>query len=216
MLTREVNKSPEHVMINCSFHLNYSLKMIEKRLIDGYRCSFEDSRKAPECNFVSIPIVHDAKYEADSFSIMYAPKEKETFGQRIQLLGFSTHSIKEGYFAVSVFTFAYMEDDDLEFIKKKAEFFFKEKEDVSTTKNQTCAQILPKNTLTLYNYGMSKLATIKTIRDYFDTTLLSARDSINLISTSGHVCFNLAKVSAVRRPELLSDLRRNGVKFKIQ
>lgn len=23
MLTRKVNKSPEHVMINCSFHLNH-------------------------------------------------------------------------------------------------------------------------------------------------------------------------------------------------
>lgn len=63
---------------------------------------------------------------------------------------------------------------------------------------------------------MSKLTTIKTIRDYFDTTLLGAKDSIDLISTSGRVCFNLAKVSAVRRPNLLSDLRRNSVKFEIQ
>lgn len=190
--------------------------MTEERLINGYNCCFQDLRKAPECNFISIPIVHDAKYKDVHFTIGFTPAEEETFGKRIQLIGCSTHPVDEGHFAVSVFTFTYMEDDDLEFIKKKVTFFFKEKEDVSTTENQTCAQTLPKNTLTLYNYGMSKLITIKTIRDYFDTTLLGARDSINLISTSGRVCFNLAKVSAVQRPNLLSDLRRNGVKFKIQ
>lgn len=212
MLTRKVNKSPEHVMINCSFYLNHLSKMTEERLINGYHCCFQDLRKTPECKFVSIPILYDAKYKDVHFTIGFTPAEEETFGKRIQLIGCSTHSIDEGHFAVSVFTFMYMEDDDLEFIKKKVTFFFKEKEDVPTTE----AQSMSKNTLTLYNYGMSKLKTIKTIRDYFDTTLLSARDSINLISTSGRVCFNLAKVSAVQRPNLLSNLRRNGVKFKIQ
>ena len=212
MLTREVNKSPEHVMINCSFHLNHLSKMTEEKLINGYHCCFQDSRKAPECNFISIPIIHDAKYKDVHFTIGFTPAEEKTFGKRIQLIGCSTHPIDKGHFAVSVFTFTYMEDDDLEFIKKKITFFFKEKEDVSTTE----AQSLSKDTLILYNYGMSKLVTIKTIRDYFDTTLLSARDFINSISTSGQVCFDLSKVSVVQKPDLLSDLRRNGVKFKIQ
>ena len=186
--------------------------MTEERLINGYNCCFQDLRKAPECNFISIPIVHDAKYNHVYFAIGFTPEEKETFGKRVQLIGSSTHPIKEGHFAVSIFTFTYMEDDDLEFIKKKVTFFFKEKGDVPTTE----AQSLSKDTLVLYNYGMSKLTTIKTIRDYFDTTLLDARDSINSISTSGQVCFDLSKVSVVQRPDLLSDLRRNGVKFKIQ
>ena len=186
--------------------------MTEEKLINGYHCCFQDSRKAPECNFISIPIIHDAKYKDVHFTIGFTPAEEKTFGKRIQLIGCSTHPIDKGHFAVSVFTFTYMEDDDLEFIKKKITFFFKEKEDVSTTE----AQSLSKDTLILYNYGMSKLVTIKTIRDYFDTTLLSARDFINSISTSGQVCFDLSKVSVVQKPDLLSDLRRNGVKFKIQ
>lgn len=137
MLTREVNKSPEHVMINCSFHLNHLSKMTEEKLINGYKCHFQDSRKTPEGNFVSIPIVHDAKYEAAFPSITYTPQEKATFGQRIHLIGFSTHSIKEGHFMVSIFTFVYMEDDDLEFIKKKVTFFFKEKENTAHEEDQT-------------------------------------------------------------------------------
>lgn len=190
--------------------------MTEEKLINGYKCHFQDSRKAPEGNFVSIPIVHDAKYEANSFSIMYAPQEKATFAQRIHLIGFSTHSIKEGYFAVSVFTFMYMEDDDLEFIKKKAEFFFKEKENTERKKAQTSESKESAVKLTLYNYGDSKLITVKTIKNCFDMTLRNAKESIDLISTLGHVCYDLSKVSKVQQSNLLAYLRSNNVKFEIQ
>lgn len=189
--------------------------MIEKRLINGYRCSFEDSRKAPECNFVSIPIVHDAKYEANSFSIMYAPQEKETFGQRIQLIGFSTHSIKEGYFAVSVFTFAYMEDDDLEFIKKKAEFFFKEKENTKDKKDQTSESKKSPIKLKLYNYGDNRLNTIRIIKNRLNMRLDEAKNSINSISIYGYVIYDLSEFSVLEQQTLLKELSSNNVKYSI-
>ena len=216
MLTREVNKSPEHVMINCSFYLNYLSKMTEEKLINGYHCCFQDSRKAPECNFISIPIVHDAKYNNVHFTISFTPEEKETLGKRIQLIGSSTHPINEGHFAVSVFTFTYMEDDDLEFIKRNATFFFKEEIDRSMIENRTCEQSLSENMLTLYNYGNSRVMTIKAIKGCFDMTLHGAKASIDLISTLGHVCFDLSKVSKVEQSNLLAYLRSNNVKFKVQ
>lgn len=189
--------------------------MTEEKLINGYKCCFQDSRKPPEGNFVSIPIVHDAKYEACSFSIMYTPQEKETFGQRIHLIGFSTHSIKEGYFAVSVFTFMYMENDDLEFIKKKVEFFFKEKANTECEKDQTYQSKKSALKLRLYNYGDSKFKTIQTIRNYLDMRLYEAKDSIDSISIMGCVNYNLSKLSFAKIEDLLGDLRSNNVKYSM-
>ena len=178
--------------------------MTEERLINDYKCYFKDSRKAPECNFVSIPIVHDAKYEAYSFSIMHEPQDKETFGQRIHLIGFSTHPIKGGHFAVSVFTFTYMENNDLEFIKKKAEFFFKEKEN---TKSAT--------KLRLYNYGDNKIYTIKIIKNHFNMKLGEAKNSIDSISIMGYVNYDLSELSTLERQTLLKELGSNNVKYSI-
>lgn len=188
--------------------------MTEEKLINGYKCHFQDLRKAPECNFISIPIVHDAKYNDVNFAIGFTPAEKETFGRRIQLIGSSTHSIKEGHFAVSIFTFAYMENDDLEFIKKKATFFFKEKKNALIEKDQMSTSETPE-TLTLYNYGDSKLITIKIIRHYFDMTLSNAKNSIDFISTLGRVTYNLSKLSETERLSLLKDLKSNGVKYEV-
>lgn len=189
--------------------------MTEKKLINGYKCCFEDSRKAPEGNFVSIPIVHDAKYEANSFSIMYAPQEKETFGQRIHLIGFSTHSIKEGYFAVSIFTFMYMEDDDLEFIKKKVELFFKEKANTECEEAQTSESKKSALKLRLYNYGDSKILAVKAVKNYFNMGLAEAKKSIDSISLIGYVNYDLSKLSKTEMQTLLADLRSNNVKFSI-
>lgn len=189
--------------------------MTEEKLINGYKCCFQDSRKAPECNFISIPIVHDAKYHADSFSIMFERGEEEAFKERIQLIGFSTHSIKEGYFAVSVFTFTYMEDDDLEFIKKKTTFFFKEKKNALIEKDQMSTSEAPE-ALTLYNYGNSKLVAIKIIRDYFDMTLSNAKNSIDSISITGCVSYDLSKFSETERLSLLKDLKSNNVKYEVK
>lgn len=189
--------------------------MTEEKLINGYKCHFQDLRKAPECNFISIPIVHDAKYNHVYFSIEYTPAEKETFGKRIQLIGSSTHSIKEGNFAVSIFTFAYMEDDDLEFIKKKATFFFKEKKNALIEKDQMSTSEAPE-ALTLYNYGNSKLVAIKIIRDYFDMTLSNAKNSIDLISITGCVSYDLSKLSETERLSLLKDLKSNNVKYEVK
>lgn len=188
--------------------------MTEERLINGYRCCFQDLRKAPECNFISIPIVHDAKYNHVYFAIGFTPEERETFGKRIQLIGSSTHSIKKGHFAVSIFTFTYMEDDDLEFIKKKTTFFFKEKKNALIEKDQMSTSETPE-TLKLYTYGNSKLMTIRLIRDYFNMKLVEAKNSIDSISITGCVSYDLSKLSETKMQALLADLRLNNVRYSI-
>lgn len=189
--------------------------MTEEKLINGYKCHFQDLRKAPECNFISIPIVHDAKYNHVYFAIGFTPEEKETFGKRIQLIGSSTYSIKKECFAVSIFTFAYMENDDLEFIKKKAKFFFKEKKNVLIEKDQMSTSEAPE-ALTLYNYGCSKLITIKLIRDYLNMRLGEAKNSIDSMSIMGYVSYDLSKLSETERLNLLKDLKSNNVKYEVK
>lgn len=189
--------------------------MTEEKLINGYKCCFQDLRKAPECNFISIPIVHDAKYNHVYFAIGFTPEEKETFGKRIQLIGSSTHPIKEGHFAVSIFTFTYMENDDLEFIKKKTTFFFKEKKNALIKKDQMSTSEAPE-ALTLYNYGNSKLVAIKIIRDYLNMRLYEAKNSIDSISITGCVSYDLSKLSETERLNLLKDLKSNNVKYEVK
>lgn len=189
--------------------------MTEEKLINGYKCHFQDLRKAPECNFISIPIVHDAKYNHVYFAIGFTPEERETFGKRVQLIGSSTYPIKEGHFAVSIFTFTYMENDDLEFIKKKTTFFFKEKKNALIEKDQMSTSEAPE-ALTLYNYGNSKLVAIKIIRDYFDMTLSNAKNSIDSISITGCVSYDLSKLSETERLSLLKDLKSNNVKYEVK
>lgn len=189
--------------------------MTEERLINGHHCCFQDLRKAPECNFISIPIVHDAKYKDVHFTIGFTPAEEQTFGKRIQLIGCSTHSIDEGRFAVSVFTFAYMEDDDLEFIKKKVTFFFKEKEDVPTTEDQTSESKKSALKLRLYSYGDNRIETIKIIKTYFNMGLAETKNSIDSISIRGCVNYDLSKLSETEMQALLADLRLNNVRYSI-
>lgn len=191
--------------------------MTEERLIDGYHCCFQDLRKAPECNFISIPIVHDAKYKDVHFTIGFTPAEEKTFGKRIQLIGCSTHSVDEGHFAVSIFTFTYMENDDLEFIKKKTTFFFKEKKNVLIEKDQMSTSEAP-GTLTLYNYGNSKLMTIRLIRDHFNMRLVEAKNSIDSMSITGCRCisYDLSTLSETERLNLLKGLKSNNVKYEVK
>lgn len=189
--------------------------MTEEKLINGYKCCFQDLRKAPECNFISIPIVHDAKYNHVYFAIGFTPEEEKTFGKRIQLIGCSTHSIKKGHFAVSVFTFTYMEDDDLEFIKKKVTFFFKEKANTECEEAQTSESKKSALILRLYNYGYSKLQTVKAIKDYFNTGLKETKESIDSISIRGSVNYDLSKLSETKMQALLADLRLNNVRYSI-
>lgn len=189
--------------------------MTEEKLINGYKCCFQDLRKAPECNFISIPIVHDAKYNDVHFAIGFTPEERETFGKRIQLIGSSTHPIKEGHFAVSIFTFTYMEDDDLEFIKKKTTFFFKEKKNALIEKDQMSTSEAPE-ILKLYNYGDNRLIAIKIIKDYFNMKLVEAKNSIDLISITGCVSYYLSKLSETKILSLLKDLKSNNVKYEVE
>ena len=189
--------------------------MTEEKLINGYHCCFQDSRKAPECNFISIPIVHEAKYNNVNFSIGFTPAEKETFGKRIQLIGSSTHPIKEGHFAVSIFTFTYMEDYDLEFIKKNAIFFFKEKENTKREEDQTSESKKSPIKLKLYNYGDNRLNTIRIIKNRLNMRLDEAKNSINSISIYGYVIYDLSEFSVLEQQTLLKELSSNNVKYSI-
>lgn len=190
--------------------------MIEEKLINGYKCRFQDQKKAPECNFISIPIVHEAKYNDINFAIRLTPTEEETFGKRIQLIGSSTFPIKEEHFVVSVFTFTYMEDDDLEFIKKNTTFFFRERENTGCEKDQTSESKKFATKLTLYNHGESKLLTVKAIKNYFNMGLREAKESIDSISIMRYVDYDLSKLSISERKSLLTNLRSNNVKYEIQ
>ena len=190
--------------------------MIEEKLINGYKCRFQDSKKAPECNFISIPIVHEAKYNDVNFAIGFTPTEEETFGKRIQLIGSSTFPIKEEHFVVSVFTFTYMEDDDLEFIKKNTTFFFRERENTGCEKDQTSESKKFATKLTLYNHGDYKIRTIKTIKSYLNMRLDETKNSIDSISIMGYVDYDLSKLSISERKSLLTNLRSNNVKYEIQ
>lgn len=196
--------------------------MIEEKLINGYKCRFQDSREAPECNFVSIPIVHDAKYNNVHFAIKLTPAEEETFGKRIRLVGSSTYPIKEKDFVVSIFTFAYMEDDDLEFIKRNVTFFFKERISASIMEDQTMPedQIDKSNKLamklTLYDCGDYKIRTVKTLKSYLNMRLDETKNSIDSISITGYVDYDLSKLSISERKSLLANLRSNNVKYEVQ
>lgn len=190
--------------------------MTEEKLINGYHCCFQDSRKAPECNFISIPIVHEAKYNDVNCAIGFTPAEKETFGKRIQLVGSSTYPVDERHFAVSIFTFTYMEDYDLEFIKKNAIFFFKEKANTECEETQISESKKSTIKLTLYNYGDNRINTIKIIKNCLNMRLDEARNSINSISIYGYVIYDLSNLSVLERERLLADLRSNNVKYKIR
>jgi len=190
--------------------------MIEEKLINGYKCRFQDSKEGPECNFISIPIVHDAKYNDVYSAIEFTPAEKETFGKRIQLIGSSTYPIKEKDFVVSIFTLAYMEDDDLEFIKRNVTFFFKERIGALIMEDQTDKSDKLAMKLTLYNYGNYKIKTVKTIKSYLNMRLDEAKNSIDSISITGYVDYDLSKLSISERKSLLANLRSNNVKCEIQ
>ena len=190
--------------------------MIEEKLINGYKCRFQDSREAPECNFVSIPIVHDAKYNNVHFAIKLTPAEEETFGKRIRLVGSSIYPIKEKDFVVSIFTFAYMEDDDLEFIKRSTTFFFRERENTKCEKDQTSESNKLAMKLTLYNCGDYKIRTVKTLKSYLNMRLDETKNSIDSISITGYVDYDLSKLSISERKSLLANLRSNNVKYEVQ
>lgn len=189
--------------------------MEKETKINGYRCNFINNTEEPECNFLCIPIVHDAKYVNIWATISFTPEEKETFGKRIHLLGSRMMPTDVPGQSLSVFVFTYMEDDDLEFIKKKATFFFKEKKNVLIEKDQMSTSEAPE-TLKLYNYGYSKLITVKLIRDYLNMRLDEAKNSIDSMSIMGYVRYDLSKLSETERLSLLKDLKSNNVKYKVK
>lgn len=108
-----------------------------------------------------------------------------------------------------------MENDDLEFIKKKATFFFKEKKNALIEKDQmSTSEAL--ETLKLYNYGDSRLITIKLIIDYFNMRLVEAKNSVDSISITGCVNYDLSKLSETKLLSLLKDLKSNNVKYEVE
>jgi hypothetical protein len=100
---------------------------MEKEIkINGYWCKFLDNTEEPECDFLCIPIVHDVKYVKNWATISFTPKEKETFGKRIHVLDSRIIPSTVPSKSISIFVFTYQEDEDIEFIKSRAKFFFGE------------------------------------------------------------------------------------------
>ena len=101
-----------------------------------------------------------------------------------------------------------MEDDDLEFIKKKTTFFFKEKAQISESKKSPIK-------VKLYNYGDNRVYTIKIIKNHFNMKLSEAKNSIDSISIYGYVIYDLSELSVLEQQTLLKELSSNNVKYSI-
>lgn len=189
---------------------------MEKEIkINGYRCNFIDNAEEPECEFLYIPIVHDVKYIKSWATISFTPEEKATFGKRIHVLDSCRIPSIVPSKAITIFVFTYQEGDDIEFIKRNAQFFFKEKKDVPTTEDRTSESKKSELKLRLYNYGYNKLQTVKAIKDYFNMGLKETKESIDSISIRGSVNYDLSKLSETKMQALLADLRLNNVRYSI-
>lgn len=185
---------------------------MEKEIkINGYRCKFLDNAEEPECEFLCIPIVHDVKYVKSWATIGFTPEEEKTFGKRVHIIGSRIMPTTVPGKVLSVFVFTYMENDDLEFIKRNVNFFFKEcklREETQTSESKKLAL-----KLRLYNYGDSKIETIKIIKHRLNMRLGETKNSIDSISIMGCVDYDLSKLSKTEMQTLLAELRSNNVKF---
>lgn len=185
---------------------------MEKEIkINGYRCKFMDNAEEPECEFLCIPIVHDVKYVKNWATLSFTPEEKETFGKRIHILDSRMMPFTVPSKVLSIFVFTYQEDEDIEFIKRNAQFFFtegKSPEVEPSDDTAECAIIksVDKNTL-------------EVVRVIYSSTGLSIKDAqqlVDLVRKGFYQKLPLNHVPADNKRFLLSQLRDNNVKFTLQ
>lgn len=185
---------------------------MEKEIkINGYRCKFMDNAEDPECDFLCIPIVHDVKYVKNWATISFTPEEKETFGKRIHVLDSRIIPSTVPSKSLSIFVFTYQEDEDIEFIKSHAQFFFmegKSSEVEPSDDTAKCAIIksVDKNVIEVVSaiYGATGL------------TLRDTKQLIDLVRKGFYQKLPLDLLSTDNKCSLLSQLRDYNVKFTLQ
>lgn len=186
--------------------------MEKETRINGYRCNFINNTEESEYNFLCVPIVHDAKYTTTWAQIGFTPEEKETFGKRIHLLGSRIMPTDVPGQSLSVFVFTYMEDDDLEFIKRNANFFFEEEGEPN--KNEVSDDNA--KFAIIESVGSEILHTIKTIRDMTGMSLSAAKSLVDAVRDGFNQKLELSHMPIIGKRLLLNELRKYNVKFTLK
>lgn len=185
---------------------------MEKEIkINGYRCKFIDNAEEPECEFLYIPIVHDVKYIKSWATISFTPEEKETFGKRIHVLDSCIIPSIVPSKAITIFVFTYQEGDDIEFIKRNAQFFFKEGKSVKTEISDDDAKFA-----IIKSVGPEILNIVRTIGDLANFSLKDAKCLVDTVRDGLPQKLVLDHLSVDTKRLLLNELRKYNVKFTLQ
>ena len=185
---------------------------MEKEIkINGYRCKFIDNAEEPECEFLCIPIVHDVKYVKSWATIGFTPEEKETFGKRIHLIGSRIMPTTVPGKVLSVFVFTYQEDDDVEFIKRNVNFFFKEGKQIKDEISDNNAKFA-----IIESVGENVLEVVSVIYRTTGLTLKDAKHLIDLVRDGFSKKLPLNYLPANNKCSLLKQLRDYNVKFTLK
>ena len=185
--------------------------MIRETKINGYRCNFINNTKELECNFLCIPIVHDAKYVETWAQISFMPEEKETFGKRIHLIGSHIMPTIVPDQSLSIFVFTYMENDDIEFIRHNANFFFKEGKPIKDEISDDDARFA-----IIESVGPNILIIIKTIKEMTGMSLSAAKSLVDAVRDGFYQKLEFSHLPVMEKRLLLSELRKNKVKFTLK
>ena len=185
---------------------------MEKEIkINGYRCKFIDNAEEPECEFLCIPIVHDVKYVRSWATIGFTPEEEKTFGKRIHLIGSRIMPTTVPGKVLSVFVFTYMENDDVEFIKRNVNFFFKEGKSREMEPSDDTAEFA-----VIESVSGNVLAVVSIIHKMTELKLTDAKRLIDLVRDGFHQRLPLNLLSADNKCSLLRQLRDYNVKFTLK
>ena len=185
---------------------------MEKEIkINGYRCKFIDNAEEPECEFLCIPIVHNVKYVKSWATIGFTPEEKETFGKRIHLIGSRIMPTTVPGQVLSVFVFTYMENDDIEFIKRNVNFFFSEGKSREMEPSDDTAEFA-----IIESVNGNVLEVVSVIYRTTGLTLKDAKRLIDLVRDGFHQRLPLNLLSADNKCSLLRQLRDYNVKFTLK
>lgn len=182
---------------------------MEKEIkINGYWCKFIDNAKAPECEFLCIPIVHDVKYVKSWATLSFNPDEKETFGKRIHILDSRIIPSTVPSKSLSIFVFTYQEDVDIEFIKCRAQFFFREGKSPEVEPSDDTAEYA-----IIKSVDKNALEVVKLIYSFAKISIKDAKQLIDLVQKGFYQKLQLNHMSTDDRRFLLSQFRENNVKF---
>lgn len=185
---------------------------MEKEIkINGYWCKFIDNAEEPDCEFLCIPIVHDVKYVKSWATISFTPEEKETFGKRIHMLDSRIIPSTVPSKVLSIFVFTYQEDDDVEFIKRNAQFFFMEGKSPEVEPSDDTAE-----SAIIKSVNGNILEVVSVIYKTTGMRLKDAKQLVDLVRKGFYQKLPLDHLSANDKHFLLSKLRDYNVKFTLQ